>query len=237
MFYTYKAINIYYEIVGNGTIPIVFLHGWGGSTESFKFLCNRLTFNYKALFIDFPPFGKSEEPLCEFTIFDYAEITKLIIKECGMEKPILVGHSFGGRVALILAGEKEASKVLLTSSAGMKVKHGIPYYFKVYRHKILKKFGIKSNGGSSDYKNLSQNMRKTFVNIVNTYLEKYAINISVPTLLVWGGKDKDTPMYMAKKLKKLIKGSELIVYKNAGHFCYIENARAFSLILNSFVEE
>lgn len=235
--YLYKGIKIYYEIVGGGTVPIVFLHGWGGGIDSFKHICKSLKFDYKALFIDFPPFGKSEEPQCNFTIYDYSELTLLIIKECKMFKPILVGHSFGGRIATILSGKGHASKLLLTSSAGMKAKHGLIYHFKVVKHKILKKLGLKSNGGSSDYKALSQNLRKTFVNIVNTNLEKYAIHINVPTLLVWGAKDKDTPLYMAKRFKKLIKGSELIVYKNAGHFCYLENAFAFSLILNAFVEE
>ena len=91
--------------------------------------------------------------------------------------------------------------------------------------------------GSSDFRQLSFKMRKTFVNIVNTFLEKYAININVPTLLVWGECDKDTPMYMAKKLKRIIKNSELIVFKNAGHFAYVEQAYKFCLIVSAFVKE
>ena len=53
-------------------------------------------------------------------------------------------------------------------------------------------------------------MKKTFLNIVNTNLEKYAININVPTILFWGLNDKETPFYMAKRLKRLVKDCEII---------------------------
>ena len=234
MYHTYKQTQVYYEIIGNGDIPIVFLHGWGGSTQSFSFICKRLTFNYKALFIDFPPFGKSEEPQCDFTIFDYSEMVSQIMEINGFNNPCIVGHSFGGRVAILLASKNVAKNVILISSAGMKVRHGIKYYLKIYKHKIFKKLHIKNNGGSSDYKALSSNMRKTFVNIVTTNLEKYAINIKVPTILFWGKKDKDTPFYMAKRLKKLIADCEIIAFNKSGHFCYIENCETFVNVINHF---
>ena len=75
----------------------------------------------------------------------------------------------------------------------------------VLKHKFCKKFNIKHKSGSKDYLALSSKMKKTFVNIVSTYLEKYAIHICVPTILFWGKKDKETPFYMAKRLNKLIK--------------------------------
>ena len=234
MIHEYKKNKINYEIVGNGDTLLVFLHGWGGNVDSFKFVCNNLNFSYKALLIDFPPFGASEEPNDIWTVFDYASLTKEIILKEHFENACLVGHSFGGRVAIILASEGIGNKLLLTDSAGMKVKHSLKYYLKVGLYKFCKKLKIKNNMGSSDYKKLSPIMRKTFVNIVNTFLEKYAITINVPTLLVWGERDKDTPIYMAKKLKRLIKNSELIVFKNAGHFAYVEKAYKFCLILSAF---
>ena len=220
MYHTYKGININYEIVGNGNVPIVFLHGWGGSTQSFNFICKYLTFDYRALFIDFPPFGNSEEPSCTFSMEDYHSLTKQILQKEGFIRPIIVAHSFGGRVAIMLGNY--AGFIVLTSSAGLKPKRGIKYYCKITAYKFLRKIGIKKNGGSNDYKKLSNGMKRTFINIVNTCLDDYAKQIRVPTILFWGKKDNQTPFYMAKKLKRLIKTSERICFKDAGHFCYIE---------------
>ena len=234
MDYIFKGSKVHYEIFGNGDKEVVFLHGWGGSINSFSFISKDLNFSYKALFVDFPPFGDSEEPKETLTIFDYADMVQQIMEREGFKRPLMVGHSFGGRVAIILANKNLADGLILTASAGMKVRHGIKYYYKIYKHKLCKRFGLKSSGGSSDYKMLSQNMKKTFINIVNTNLEKYAINIGVPCVLVWGKKDKDTPFYMAKKLNKLIKESEIIAYKHCGHFCYLEKYAEFVAIINSF---
>lgn len=234
MYYTYKSTQVHFQIYGNGIVPIVFLHGWGGSNDSFKFLIPYLNKNYKALIIDFPPFGFSEEPKEEFTIFDYANLTQEIIANQGFQNPILVGHSFGGRVAIILASKGLCKSLILTSAAGLKPKRGIKYYYRVLKHKFCKLFRIKHKAGSKDYMALSLKMKKTFVNIVSTYLDKYAIHINVPTILFWGKKDKDTPFYMAKRLKKLIKTSEIISFKKSNHFCYIQNWKIFIMIINSF---
>lgn len=229
---TYKETKVHYKILGNGDNQVVFLHGWGGNIDSFSFVCKDLDFNYKALLIDFPPFGESAQPKETFTIFDYAQIVKRIMQKEKFNNALLIAHSFGGRVATILGSESFCRGLVLTSSAGMKVKHGLKYYYKVYKHKLLKKMGFNSSGGSNDYKLLPDGMKKTFLNIVNTNLEKYAIHINVPCVLVWGGKDKDTPYYMAKKLKKLIKNSEIVLYKKSGHFCYLENYGQFVAIIN-----
>lgn len=236
MIYAYKNTKVYYEIFGEGNTPIVFLHGWGGNTKGFNFITPKLTFNYRAMFIDFPPFGNSEEPSVPFDMFDYATMVKEIIAKERFENCILVGHSFGGRVAIILASEGIASKLILTSSAGMKPKRGLKYYLKLYKYKLCKKLGFVSNSGSSDYKKLSPVMKKTFVNIVNTHLEQYASKINVPTILFWGEKDDQTPLYMAKRLKKLISDSEIISFKKSGHFAYIENIASFVAIINKLGE-
>lgn len=232
MIVNYLGTKINYSIVGNGRIPIVFLHGWGGSQESFLFICKYLKFDYRAMFIDFPPFGKSKEPKKAFTIFDYANIVKKLIVKENFNNSVIVGHSFGGRVAIILASSGYARSLILTASAGIKPKRNLKYYFRVYSYKVKKLFNKNANGGSKDYKKLSSVMKKTFINVVNEYLEPYAKKITCPTILFWGKKDKDTPLYMAKKLKKLIKDSALLINKNSGHFCYLQDLSKFVAIIN-----
>lgn len=235
MIYLYKSVNINYEIIGNGSNKLIFLHGWGGEIDSFKFICKYLKFDYKAMFIDFPPFGKSEEMSTPWTIFDYATMTNELIKKEKMENSVIVGHSFGGRVAVILSNLNIGKKLILVDSAGLKPKHSLFYYIKTTNNKIKKKLGIKKIKGSKDYEKLSPIMKKTFVNIVNTFLEEYAINIKVPTVIFWGKKDKETPIYMAKRFNKLIKNSELVIIKKAGHFSYIEDFNTFINVLNYLV--
>lgn len=188
------------------------------------------------MFIDFPPFGHSQEPMHVFTMLDYVDFTEQIINICKLKNVILVGHSFGGRVAVILANRQNVKKLFLIDSAGLKPKSTIKYFFKKNLYKLAKKLNIKYNIGSKDYKNLSINMKKIFVNIVNTYLEEYAININIPCIIFWGKKDKETPLYMAKRYNKLIKNSQLIVYKDSGHFSYLDKINEYIAVLNYFIE-
>ena len=95
---------------------------------------------------------------------------------------------------------------------------------------MLEKFG------SDDYKQLNDIMKQTFVKVVNEDLSDDARKISIPTLLVWGKKDKDTPLYMGKTFNKLIKNSKLIIL-NGGHYCHIENLQEYSKICMQFWEE
>lgn len=236
MIYNYKGTNIHYELLGNGKTHIVFLHGWGGSIDCFKFTKNYLNQDCSCLFIDFPPFGHSQEPMHVFTMLDYVDFTEQIINICKLKNVILVGHSFGGRVAVILANRQNVKKLFLIDSAGLKPKSTIKYFFKKNLYKLAKKLNIKYNIGSKDYKNLSINMKKIFVNIVNTYLEEYAININIPCIIFWGKKDKETPLYMAKRYNKLIKNSQLIVYKDSGHFSYLDKINEYIAVLNYFIE-
>lgn len=156
-----------------------------------------------------------------------------------MESIFLVGHSFGGRVAIKLAAKYGhlISKIVLCDSAGIIPKRRIKYYFKVSVHKLLLKLGFKHNGGSKDYKSLSNVMKQTFKNIVNEDLTCLTKKITAPTMIIWGDKDKETPIYMAKMLHKNITNSGLVIFKNCGHFAYIERQDVFYAILIKFFLE
>ena len=151
---------------------------------------------------------------------------------------ILIGHSFGGRIAMRLATiSPDVAGLILLDSAGVKPHRGVRYYAKVISYKIGKKLGLsRLPKGSTDYAALGGSMRKTFVNIVNECSEKDAKKISVPTLLVWGSEDADTPLYMCRRLHRLIRDSEEIVIEGAGHFAYLEYAPYVCRIIRAFGE-
>lgn len=224
---------------------IVFLHGWGGSIDSWIYFAK--TFSYYGFFcvvVDFPGFGQSPEPTKAYSVYDYANEVSLLINKLDLKDIVVVGHSFGGRIGIVLSGflKLNITKLVLVDSAGIKPRRGIGYYIKVKKYKKLKSLvamgkkpkEVLEKYGSDDYRQLSLVMKETFVKVVNEDLLEYAKQIKISTLIVWGDKDKDTPLYMAKKLKRAIKGAEMKVYAG-GHYSYLDNKKRFIDDLYTFL--
>lgn len=226
------------------------LHGHGGCIGSFAPVANFLAASYKVVSIDFPGYGKSEEPPVPWSIREYAELTNKIIKQLEIAPCSLIAHSFGGRVAILLAAQypQNVDKLVLCDSAGLIPKRSASYYVKIYSYKLAKKisknaffnslFGIEKrmkNAGSSDYRQLSPMMRATFVRVVNQNLRGHLKHIKAPTLLIWGSEDQDTPLYFAKIMEKEIPDAGLVVFEGAGHFSYLDDLQRFNAILSVFM--
>ena len=204
--------------------------------------------DHSLVFVDFAGFGESCEPNKPFFVADYVIELFDLISKFDVQDLVLVGHSFGGRVAIKFAcyfqHEFNKFKLCLVDSAGMKPKRGFLYYLKVKKFKRLKRKAQRNSKlqpkllkyGSSDYKKLSPLMKQTFVNVVNENLELNAKYIKAQTLIVWGEKDKETKLFMARRLKKLIKNSKLEIIKNAGHFSYLDSPQEFLILLDTFIK-
>ena len=212
---------MYYEEAGKGR-TVIFLHGWGGSIASFKGTFTYLSKYFHCVNLEFHGFGNSETPKTPYTIYDYADELKEFIGFLNCGAVTVIGHSFGGRVALILAAEAPelVGGVILIDAAGLKPRRGLKYFFR----KLTKQ-------GSPDYRALSGVMRKTFVNVVNEHLNRFTHRIKCHALIIWGGKDKDTPPWMARYLNRHIVNSRLIVFKNAGHYSYIDRFDECNMLL------
>ncbi len=204
---------------------------------SFGILPKLLSRDYQVTILDFYGFGESISPKPILNLSDYVEGLKTLIEECKISKAILVGHSFGGRVALLFAAKypQYVHSLVLIDAAGIKPRRGLRYYTKIGVHKLLKRFGLAGLAGSSDYQKLSDDDKATFRNIVNEDLSPLLKDITVPTLLLWGKKDKDTPLYMAKKLKNNIRNSDLVVFSKAGHFSYLDEPTATYAVIKYFL--
>ena len=232
-----------YIKIGNSKNYIVFLHGWGADKNSFFWLKDYFS-NYTLVFVDFTGFGESNEPLKPYSVSDYVMELKNLLGEFEIDNLVLVGHSFGGRVAIkysfLYQNNYDKFKLCLIDSAGIKPKRGIKYYYRVYLYKFYKKFFPNSKAikrfGSTDYKQLSNVMKQTFVNVVNEDLSFFAKYITAKTKIIWGENDKETKMYMAKKLNKLIKNSSLDIIEGAGHFSFLDKPHSFIIILDTFLK-
>lgn len=216
------------------------LHGYLSSKESFAYQINALKLHFRVIAIDFSGFGKSAEPPYPFSVLDYANEVIALIDKLGVQTYSIIAHSFGGRVAVKIASrDKRLNKLILTGSAGIKPRRKPSYYFKVFAYKLLKKFlpeKLLKNFGSSEYKTLSPVMKKSYVKIVNEHLNKEYKQIKNPTLIIFGENDRETPLYMAKKIKKYVKNSRLIIINGAGHFAFIDNYALFNIAVIEFLK-
>jgi pimeloyl-ACP methyl ester carboxylesterase len=237
-----------YLSFGTGKNLIVFLHGWGADKNSFLWLKDYFEEEWRVIFVDFDGFGDSSEPDGPMFVRDYVNNLKSIIDRFNPQKLVLVGHSFGGRIAIkfsfLYQSIYEKLSLVLVDSAGILPKRNLMYHLRVRRYKRLKRRAIKNKNleeklnrfGSKDYKVLSPVMKQTFVNVVNEDLSHDAKFIKTNTIIVWGDKDKETKAYMARKLKRLINGSKLYFLKGAGHFSFLEKKEEFVIILDTFLK-
>ncbi|MBC8591441.1 alpha/beta fold hydrolase [Wansuia hejianensis] len=244
------GLDINYIVEGKGE-PIIVLHGWGANIDTVIPIVNILKDRYKVYAIDLPGFGKSQEPREVIGSFEYAEIVRKFIKDEGIDRTHLIGHSFGGKLSIILSSKypEIVNKIVLIDSAGLIPKRGPKYYFKVYSFKTLRflyknlffwlnnekkmeKFYKKF--GSDDYQNASGIMRKILVRVVNENLKSLLKEIKGSTLIVWGDEDDATPLYMAKIMEKEIPDSGLVVLEGTGHYSYLDDYYKFKAVINAF---
>ncbi len=246
------GVNVHYHVSGSGA-NVVLLHGWGANMQTFAPVHQALEKNFRVWSIDFPGFGESEEPPQPWTVGDYTMMLEKFLKQLGIHEPILIGHSFGGRVSIKYASKPncDVRKIILVDSAGIKPKRSLSYYIKVYTYKTFKKLlklpiinryekeileKAKSKLGSADYKNVSGIMQQTMVKVVNEDLRHHLPHINVPTLLVWGELDEATPVADGKLMEELIPDAGLVVLKNAGHYAYLDKLHEFLVIIDSFLQ-
>lgn len=238
MIYIYRNVKIFYKFTNRKKcVTNIFLHGWGCDHSKLRALDQFLE-GQNSLFVDLPPFGKSGQNLKGWSVFTYANMVIGLCEKLGIKGFNLIGHSFGGRICILLATlcKEQTEKLVLIDSAGVKPKRSMKYYFNVFRYKLRKRFNLDvSNFGSADYKALASEQRAVFSNIVNTHLDEFLPLIYANTLIIFGENDKTTPIYMAKKLNRKIKNSKLVILHGCGHFCVEEKKLEVSLLLKNFL--
>lgn len=233
-----QDVNINYIQYGKGK-DILLLHGWGQNIEMMKPLGDAFFDRFRITIIDFPGFGKSEEPKEPWDIEKYNLMLEVFVKEVGIKKPIVIGHSFGGRVAIRYSARNPIEKLVLFGSPCIRISEELPLSVKLLK-KLKTLPGMNSLGeymkqyiGSRDYKAASPIMRQTLVDVVNEDLSKFAREIEEPTLLIWGEHDTEAPVNEAKELEKIMIDAALIILPGT-HYAYLENLSRVISILNNF---
>lgn len=232
-------VNVNYIQYGEGK-DILLLHGWGQNIEMMKPIGDNLCNRFRITILDFPGFGESDEPSSAWTIGDYSNMLEIFIKKLEIKKPIIMGHSFGGRVAIRYSAHNSIEKLVLFGSPCIRIEKKLPLSVRIL--KAIKKLpGLDQLGeymkkyiGSRDYKAASPVMRQTLVNVVNADLSMYAKNIEEPTLLIWGENDEEAPLEEAKMLEGIMVDAGLIILPGT-HYAYLENLPRVVSILDNFI--
>lgn len=255
-----KFINIdgleicYVESGPNSAPPVILMHGWGCNSATVASIQNIFGGQYHVFNVDLPGHGKSQEPPMlpsgqPWGVEEYAELIEKLMAVLGLENVSLVGHSYGGRVAIILSSRNKINKLVLVDAAGVKHRKSMKKLAKIYSFKAAKKMlplllGKKrgqaaiekwrGKAGSADYRNSSPMMRMVMSRSVNQDLRKYMPEIKAPTLLIWGENDTATPLGDGKIMEKLIPDSGLVSFKGCGHYSFLDNPGQFRAVIKSF---
>lgn len=243
--------RVHFEESGEGR-PLILMHGWGCNLTTVRSIAATASGTHRVLNLDMPGFGQSPEPDSVWDIDQYTELVNRFIDHLHLERPILAGHSFGGRVAIQLASQrKDIDAVILIDAAGIKPRRSLKYYYKVYTFKAAKRLSylllgrenaekrierIRASRGSSDYANASPRMRAIMSKVVNHDLTACLPRITAPTLLIWGENDTATPLADAKKMERLIPDAGLVSFPGCGHYSFLDNPAQFAAVLHSFLQ-
>lgn len=198
------------------TTPILFLHGWGGNADSFAPISNYFARTQQVLTPTLPC-----PPDTVYNLADYARDVLKYLHDHGVTQCAVVAHSFGARLVAVLNAMQPTlfTKIVITGGAGLPPRRTLTRWWRLRKN--------RKQGGSPDYRNLSPNGKKTFQNIVNRDLTPEIGQITAPTLIINGDRDDATPCSMAKRWHRLVRGSQLKVYRGCGHFAYLDRAAQF----------
>lgn len=237
-----QGLNINYLDYGNKNgKAIVLLHGWGQNTEMMDMLGKPFEKDCRIINIDLPGFGKSDEPKEVMNVSDYTVVIEKLLEKLKVYKPVLIGHSFGGRVAIKFASRNDVEKLILLS---------VPlrgHDKKGLKTKVLKSLkqvpGLnklegwaKNHIGSRDYKAASPVMKQVLVQTVNEDLSNDLTKIEVPTIIIYGNLDSEVPYEDIKLMESLLNDCGLVLYEGCTHYAYLERLNQTIGIISNFIK-
>lgn len=246
-----------YQQAEKGDAPtVLFLHGWGCDGSIFAAFEKEMLKHASLLAVDFPGHGQSGEPAEPWGVPEYAEQIRKLLEELKIARVHIIAHSFGGRVAIWLSSHypQLVDKMVVTGGAGIRKPEAAKPNKRQQHYKRLKAIvnamgkipflkglvdkmqeALVQKYGSPDYKRLNPNMRRTFVKVINQDLSEWLPGIEASTLLVWGGNDTETPLWMGQQMEKEIPDAGLVVFEGRSHFAFLEESQRFLVIVNTFL--
>lgn len=232
---------------------VVILEGWGTNVKVYESVAACIEEKYRVIRLDFPGFGKSDEPKEAWNVDAFTDFTLDFFKTINIQKATLIGHSYGGRVIIKMATREnldfDITNIVLIDSAGVVPEKTAAQKAKIKRYKILKKMvdnpvvhgmfpelvdNWKKRQGSEDYRNATPVMRQCLVMAVNEDLKELFPLVKQEVLLIWGDNDTATPISDAHIMERMMPNAGLAVIPGTGHYSFLDNPILFRNIMRSY---
>lgn len=245
--------STHYIDIGAGT-PIVILHGWGSSASTWQASMEHLSRQgFRCIAVDLPGFGQTQEPPEAWNLADYTSFVREFLAEMGVGRFVLLGHSFGGRIAIDYTSRygEEVAALILSAAAGIVRGDGL-------RRRVFGFLAIAGRGAGlllpsalrntlrkafyiairrRDYERASSRMREVMRNVVAEELLERLDDITQPTLLLWGDEDGATPISHARAAKERLADATLVVLEGRGHSLQREVPEEVAARVGHFLKE
>lgn len=207
---SYADGALFAEVFGEGPPRVLALHGWGRRGRDFGSSLEGLP----VLAPDLPGFGASPPPSGVIGARGYADVVALLLAEFD-RPPLVVGHSFGGRVAVCLAASRpgEVGPLVLSGAPllrGASSARPSPSYRLI---RALHRWGVisdehleaeKRRRGSADYRAATGVMRDILVKVVNEDYQDELEQLRSDVLLLWGERDREVPTGTAMLAREMM---------------------------------
>lgn len=225
--------SLFAEAVGVGQPRVLALHGWGRRGSDFSHSLAAIG----ALAMDLPGFGATPAPESVIGARDYARLLVPVLDEFE-QPPLVVGHSFGGRVAVCIAAEhpERIKGTLVTGAPLLRLAPGKKPSASYKFARLLNRYGVvpnttleamKRRRGSSDYRAASGVMREILVKVVNEEYHDELSRISGPIHFLWGADDREVPVAVAEEAAALVNDSggeaTVEVIEDVGHLLPVQD--------------
>ena len=246
------GVSVSYLVEGDGPLPVIVMHGWGCKADTVALLAGAASDASTTVYnLDLPGFGDSTEPPEVWGIEDYTRFLEHFTTALGIKRPVLIGHSFGGRMAINFASRNDTTKVILVDAAGIKPRRSLArrastswYKFCTRLAPVIlgRKLGERlidkwrRKRASADYLAASPRMRAILSKVVNEDLTGRLPLIKAPTLLIWGEKDTATPIADARTMERMIPDAGLVSYPEAGHYSFLDRPAQTRAVIESFLK-
>jgi len=224
--HNHHTYNISYEIVNpSAKYELIVLHGWGSNKNIMKKAFGAYMDNFRHIYIDLPGFGESTN----HAVLDtqaYVDVLEVFLELIGAKREIIVGHSFGGKIASLLT----PNFLVLLSSAGIKLPKPLNIKMKIALTKMGNALGLRQVTKlfrAKDAESLNTVMYETFKKVVDEDFSKHFSNFHDKALICWGKEDTATPLIAGQKIHKLMIKSQFSLY-DGDHFFFLQHAKEVS---------
>lgn len=252
-FINVNQLEIFYYDNKLEGIPLVFIHGWLGSSLEWRYQLYHFNFKNHIILLDLPGFGKSDKPNKVYSIDFYTKQITNFLKLLKYNKIILIGHSLGGLIALdiVLKNPKLVKKLILISSTSGKSKSILEnfivfwlnflfsFFYRTFLKKIIGKIISPEKQFRENSKLLKTALKLPKAVVLNTFknmtckfkLKEELGTISQPTMLIYGSEDRVISKAVINELNDFIPNAEFFIIDKGSHrVMYDKNVKVNELI-------